>query len=561
MNNRRDLEELLRNAPFHADADASRARLSKLLEQWDRSIGRPGQAGGLGRHIMKSTTGRLVAAVIVLVLIGAGILRLGRHGGGLALGDIVASMQRVPWMHVTGMGQSPQKNGHVGQWWESFDRRVIVSVESDGVITYRDYNAETMYVYHPQTNTVTIGPATDRSNVASAGSPAAAIREMIAAQEEAGAEVTSEPAIRDGVQVQTIHIVAKEQDMTLVCDRDSGLPLSMETIVTLRETSEQAVASATFEYPAEGPADIYALGVPRDAKVIDNRPKGSAADLVQQVQRRFDAGFEDHIAVMLDSRVETNKALQPVQIVVMWQQGARKRVGHYSAYNPAERQPGMATLYPAIKDTWPNLTIADVLALIGDKFAEFQLIFDGTTSTVWNNISDQVRVNTHKRDLFQDGRIESLAGLAGTNPSDLIMTDSDTQKKLETLAADPNHPGLVGFRIVTSPTNPSVPLRGTTLPASVASYWFDPAKDYLLIEKSEQVEGVSKSVTMTTEIGRTPVGKWYPTKIRTASSFPGPDGKIYHNTHEQRILVDTSGVFAPGTFDAAALRSGPSAAR
>jgi hypothetical protein len=556
MNNRRDLEKLLRNAPFHADADAGRARLSELLEQWDRSIGCPGQAGGLRRHIMKSTTGKLVAAVIVLVLIGAGILRFDSRGGGLALGDIVESMQRVPWVHVTGTEQSPRENGHVGQWWESFDRRVVVSVESDGVITYWDYNAETMYVYQPQTNTVTISPTTDRFNLASPGSPAAAIKEMIAAQEEAGARVTSEPAIRDGRKVRMIHIAAKGEDMTLVCDRDSGLPLSMETIVTARGTSEQVVVSATIEYPAEGPADIYALGAPPDAQVIDNRPKGSTADLVQQVQRRCDAGFEDHIAVMLDSRVESNEALQPVQIVVLWQQGARKRMGHYVATNSAER----ATLYPTIKDTWPNLTIADVLGLIGDKFADFQVIFDGTTSTVWNNFSDQVRVNTHKRDLFQDDRIESLAGLAGVNPSDLMMADSDTQKKLETLPADPNHPGLVGFRIVTSPSNSSGHLRGTTTPARVASYWFDPAKDCLLIEKSSRSER-SHSVTTATEIGQTPAGKWYPTEIRTASSFPGPDGKIYHNTHEQRILLDTSPVFEPGTFDAAVLRSGPSAAR
>ncbi len=557
MKNRRDLEERLRNAPFHADADASRARLSELLEQWDRSIGRPGQAGGLGRHIMRSTTGKLVAAVIVLALIGAGILRFGSHSGGFALGDIVASLQRVPWVHVIGTEQSPQKNGRVGQWWESFDRRVVVSMEPDGVITYWDYNAGAMYVYHPQTNTVTISPTTDRFNLASPGSPATAMKEMIAAQEEAGAEVTSEPAIRDGRKVQTIHIVAKGQDMTLVCDRDSGLPLSMEMIVTMRGTSEQVVVSATVEYPAEGPADIYALGAPRDAKVIDNRPKGSAADLVQQVQRRFDAGFEDHIAVMLDSRVESNEALQPVQIVVMWQQGARKRMGHYLAHNPAERRPEMTTLYPAIKDTWPNLTSAAVLGLIGDKFADFQVIFDGTTSTVW---FDPVQVNTHKRDLFQDDRIESLAGLAGTNPSDLMMTDSDTQKKLETLPADPNHPGLVGFRIVTSPSNSSGHLPGTALPAGVASYWFDPAKDYLLIEQSSRSER-GQSVTTTTEMSQTPAGKWYPTKIRTASSFPGPDGKIYHNTHEQRILLDTSPVFEPGTFDAATLRSGPSAAR
>ena len=139
-----------------------------------------------------------------------------------------------------------------------------------------------------------------------------------------------------------------------------------------------------------------------------------------------------------------------------------------------------------------------------------------------------------------------------------------TGSKLEVLPVDPNHPGLVGFRIVTRPRDSSGHLPGTTTKTRVQSYWFDPAKDYLLIEKSsrsEQDEGVSQSVTMATEIGQTPAGKWYPTKIRIASSYPGRDGQIHHNTREQRILLDTSPVFEPGTFDGAALRSGPSAAR
>jgi nucleotide-binding universal stress UspA family protein len=556
MNNRRDLEERLRNAPFHADVDASRARLSELLEQWDRSIGRPGKTGGLGRHIMRSTTGRLVAAVIVLVLVGAGIIRFGSHGGGIALGDIVKSMQRVPWVHVTGTVQSPQKNGHVEQW-ESFDRRIIVWVEPDGVITYRDAGAERAYVYRPQTNTITIIPATDRYDAAGPGSPVAAVEGMIARQKEAGAHVTYDAMTYNGVPARRIHIIAREEDMTLICDRDTGLPVSMESIATLPETSEQAVASATFEYPAEGPADIYALGAPRDAKVIDNRPQGSAADLVEQVQRRLDAGFEDHIAVMLESYVDG--ALEPAQIVVMWQQGRQKRMGRYHAYNFGDRRPEMATLYPAIKDIWPNLTVAEVLGLISDKFAEYQLIFDGTTSTSWSNF-DQVRVDTIKTDLFQGGLVECLAHLARPDPRALMMTGS----KLEVLPADPNHPGLVGFRIVTRPSDSSGHLPGTTTKARVQSYWFDPAKDYLLIEESscsEQDEGVSQFVTTAAELGQTPAGKWYPTKIRIASSYPGRDGQIHHNTREQRILLDTSPVFEPGTFDAAALRSGQSAAR
>jgi hypothetical protein len=338
----------------------------------------------------------------------------------------------------------------------------------------------------------------------------------------------------------------------------------VQTTATLPETSERAVASLAFEYPAEGPADIYALGAPVDAEVIDNRPQGSAADLVEQVQRRFDAGFEDHVAVMLESYVDGNDALEPTQIVVMWRQGRQKRIGRYHAFNFGDRRPEMVTLYPAVKDIWPNLTVADVLGLISDEFAEYELIFDGTTSTSRSNFSGRVNVQTIKTDLFQVGGVESLADLARPNPSALLMAGSDTQKKLEALPADPNHPGLVGFRIVTTPSDPSEHLPGTTSKVSTESFWFDPGRDYLLIERSsrdERDEGISEFVTKATEIIQTPAGRWYPTVIRITSLSPGRDGQIHHNTREQRILLDTSPVFEPGTFDAASLRTGEASAR
>jgi hypothetical protein len=563
MNSRRDLEELLRSAPFHSDAGASRARLDELLEQWDQSISRPGPAGGLGRHIMKSTTGKLAAAAIVLVLIGAGIVRFGGRNTGVALGTIVESMQRMPWIHITGTTQSPRRKGPIEEW-QSFDRRILVWIDPNGVISYRDYAAEAMYVYQPGTNTVTISPITDRYNVASPGSPVGAIQEMIASQEQAGAQVAYDAMTYNGVPARKIHIVAQEQDTTLICDRDSGLPLSIQSVATLPETHERAVVSMVFEYPTEGPADIYALGAPADAKVVDNRPKGSAADLVEQVQRRFDAGFEDHIAVLLESYVNGNETLEPARIVVMWQQGRRKRMGRYHAYNFGDRRPEMATLYPAIKDLWPNLTIADVLGLISDEFAEYQLIFDGATSTNWSKFSGQVNVQTIKPDLFQTpSMIDWLTNLAGTNPILLMSSGPNLQKRLETSGADPNHPGLVGFRVVTTPSDSSGRLPGTTARLGSESYWFDPNRDYLLIERlsrNERDEGIYEFLTKTTEVAQTPGGKWYPRIIRILSSYPAQDG-LRHNTRERRILLDTSPVFEPGTFDATALGSGPSAAR
>ncbi len=553
MKDRKAFETLFRKAPFRSNADVDRAVLNALLGQWNRSIDRPAQKGGLGRHIMRSTTGKLVAAGIVLALVVTGLIHWGDHGGGVALGDVLESMRHVPWIHVTATVEAPGGSGVIQQW-DSYDHSITIMVDVEGVITYRNYNAATMHVYQPRTHTVTISPTTDKFNLPS---PAAAIEALIASEEAAGAQVTYEDTVHEGVAVRRVHVVREHEDVTLLCDKSSGLPLTMETVAVLPGKATPARASAVFDYPAEGPADIYSLGVPPDARVIDNRPTGDAADLVEQVQTHFDAGFEDHVAVMLESYVDTNEVLEPAHVYVMWQEKPRKRLSSYSAYHFTGSKSDWPTLYPLIKDTWADLTLSDVLALISDDVAENQWIFDGTASINRSNFSGKVNVQTIRTDIFQSGNLQSLAGLSRPNPSALLMTGSDTQKKLEVLPADANRPGLVGFQIVTTPSDPDGRLPGTTTQAEIVSYWFDPGKDYLLMEQSthsERNEGMSEFVRRTIETAQTAAGRWYPALIQTTSSYPDFNGQIHRTTRQQRILLDPSPVFEEKTFDAAALR-------
>ncbi|MBN1362526.1 MAG: hypothetical protein JW993_18155 [Sedimentisphaerales bacterium] len=506
---------------------------------------------------MRTMTGKLIAAGIVLALVVTGFIRLGGHGSSIALGDIAESLRQVPWVHVTATIDAPGQRGRIEEW-DSLDRHTVIKIDPDGVITYRDYGTETMYVYQPGTNTVTVSPTTGRFNIEVPGSPVAAIEMMISFQEEEGAQVTYEAVVHEGIAAQEIRIISDRQDVTLICDRETGLPLSMETVAALPDTSERATVSAAFDYPAEGPADIYSLGVPADAKVVDNRPAGTAADLVERVQSQFDAGYEDHIVVMLESYVDANELLEPAQITVMWQQGPKKRTSSYHAYNFTGSKSDWPTLYPLVKDAWPELTVPEVLALVSDDVAETQWIFDGTASTNRSNFSGQVNVQTIRTDMFQHGGIDSLASLARPNPSALTMAGSTVQKKLEPLPADPNRPGLVGFRIATEPSRPDGRLPGTTTQTSVDSYWFDPAHDYLLMEQStraERDEGVSEFVRSTVGTAQTPAGEWYPTRIRITSSYPDRNGQIHHIVRAQRILLDASPVFEEETFDAARLRN------
>ena len=55
-------------------------------------------------------------------------------------------------------------------------------------------------------------------------------------------------------------------------------------------------ASLPFDYPAEGPADIYALGVPRDAPVEDRMPPPDLDRIIKIVQQHR-RDFGDYLAI------------------------------------------------------------------------------------------------------------------------------------------------------------------------------------------------------------------------------------------------------------------------
>ena len=100
-------------------------------------------------------------------------------------------------------------------------------------------------------------------------------------------------------------------------------------------------------------------------------------------------------------------------------------------------------------------------------------------------------------------------------------------------------------------------LPGTTIQQKISFFWFDPERDYLLMErKTVQTadEGTRTFVTRILETAQTPAGKWYPTRILTESSYPNYQGKMSRHVEEKRVLVDTDLVFKEGVFDGASLK-------
>jgi hypothetical protein len=297
---------------------------------------------------------------------------------------------------------------------------------------------------------------------------------------------------------------------------------------------KRPVRTTTFDYPQPGPADIYALGVPRDAAIFDTRPEGAALALIDEVQRRFERGLGDHLAVVLESWLGNDGTLEPCEIVVLRQKGTLKRSDHYYAFNFQSNPRVPATLYRQIKEAWPNLTIPQVLSLESDATRQRQMLFDGHRTLIRSVRDGQTATNERLTDEFKTiGGGESLGAMIWPNlPLELQSWSSHYKREVHLLTEDPNRPGLIGLQSLGF--------------AQTDEWWFDPNKDYMLVERTRRQQGSVTTKYIVTQGQQASSGRWYPRVICVEGQSPA-------SRMEKRVLLDLSPVFDEGVFSVVGL--------
>src|SRR5262249_47463011 len=142
-------------------------------------------------------------------------------------------------------------------------------------------------------------------------------------------------------------------------DPETKLPRSMRVAGNEpKETVEFAL-----DYPERGPADIYALGVPQKAKVVDRVP---AADLTRCLDG-LQAGrqrFESYQALIVESLVQKDNTEQILMLTLVWRDGKRWRM---------ERGVSKAGWGIAPPKEWPEQN-ADVTAWLKEYAASLRFV-------------------------------------------------------------------------------------------------------------------------------------------------------------------------------------------
>jgi len=254
-------QTLMASLPEHAGRHKQSCRLSRMREF-------------IGANIIKSRITKIAAAaaiIIVAIIIGVNQFRGSIDLVTIAIADISEAMKNVPWMHHINRGFEKG----VTEQWIGFETKIHALKWVNGTITFSNIKEHKKYEYDPENNSITIDYAYEDDFPSS---PVSFLEDAIKMLEEQGVEIITKETEYNGQIVQLQEISPPETPnkwgesyiLRLYIQPDTKLLLAGQVKGTDSNGNTIMDGEITFDYPQTGPADIYDLGVPRDAKIIDN---------------------------------------------------------------------------------------------------------------------------------------------------------------------------------------------------------------------------------------------------------------------------------------------------
>ena len=225
---------------------------------------------------------RLAVAAVVAVAVFIGIYKFWYQTGetSVALAKIVQTTEKMPWMCIV-IKEHYEGKEVVEQQWCCFASKMTFRVSSSGTIWCLDYGIEQKeFCYQPATKTLTISdlpkaglfgtdyaynlPDVIRVYDADKDKP---IRQYSEQFEDKQAKVYEIEKARPGFAVYGK--MSSKLKLKILADATTNLILS--GVVEILDDGNSLIGrtECNVSYPQTGPRDIYDLGVPRTARIID----------------------------------------------------------------------------------------------------------------------------------------------------------------------------------------------------------------------------------------------------------------------------------------------------
>jgi len=235
------------------------------------------------RIIMKSRITKITAAAVIIIAL---LISISQIFGPVSVtssvfAGMIDAMKKKPWLHIvmeSGTGQF--------EVWISFESQLGASKWSSGKAKYLDGTRELSYTYDPVKKSITVSEISPAEITKGAESVGNFWQIWLKKMSEAGMSVTEKTGMFNGKKSKIYEVKGTIEGKTLVGDKrlkdfcgqiiadmQENLPVFAQQ--ELFDTDGNLIKEKKFyfDYPASGPKDIYALGVPDDAKVVHEKTK------------------------------------------------------------------------------------------------------------------------------------------------------------------------------------------------------------------------------------------------------------------------------------------------
>jgi hypothetical protein len=480
----------------------------------------------LPRRLAGWATAALATAILLVAML---FLPQAWHSAeSFAWADVVKAVAKKPWLHVTfTCPENGPKPGNKGEIWFSADR-VCAEAFKSGPIAWLDFRQNTMDTYDPDKNSIV---RTGSSDSKSGQSELAVFRALLSAD---AAQI-----IRAGQQGQQtlVHqqqrVVTEdgkqwiehrlryalpddekekiEREMVLCVNRDTRLPFRVDEITRYRISSPPKVDvfQWNIDYPDAGPADMYALGVPRTAKLLEP-VKADARQLMANVHStRWQSGKCQALIVESSQSQHWSQCLLVYRL--WWSGPCWKADRSWGAVTrPDESVPKGAD--PA---TWWRAKTA------GARFISYKL-YDGNVLWEYNNKtrlawveSDALILISQEKEKargFGNWDMDAFSStgrpLFPIHPSEPLLYEATVNR---TPKSGP--PNTVQLELRNSTWKP-----GQGCPPQFHRYWIDPARSHLVVREEEINTVNGKEIVergfAIEDATQDPNGQWHPAVMR-----------------------------------------------
>jgi hypothetical protein len=438
--------------------------------------------------------------------------------------DVVKAVRAKPWIHGDRRGAEP---GQSAEFWISTSRG-SGGFRSQEQISFIDDRLQVMYRYQPQKKVLYRLPASSVELIQNqefleifqglfrgdaelkAGFSGLVLKEQKRRQRE-----------KDGRKWDEYELVFRipshdgELRMTFVVDAQTRLPVSM----TMKDSGGESVNWA-FNYPENGPADIYSLGVPKDAKLVDRVPTGDMSRILAAIQAGRDRFDDFHAMVVRAGTPDLSPGPgQPIPMAyLVWRKGKRWRV---------------------------EVGVAGPLAYdrAGANKDKRERVREAFKSTVFDGLSVCDGQAAYRGDLSSEARQRGRFKLVAT----AAQADWSCQDAMHAMPASWSYP--LTFNPPNDRTEETVNLKPSEGPPntilvtsrlvdwrgrdpantfSCERFWLDPMRGYAVVR--EDVLFADPAVKPPTDRDQhnlmdqweqTPSGIWYPTRVGTGPLLKG----------------------------------------